>query len=146
MTPAWVIAGDSIVSIDGLTAGLAAAGSLALRETEIEHLDGAVIADLDVGRLEIAMHDAGLVRRFERLGNLPRDGEGFVKGNRALRDAIRERRPLHQLHHERRNAAGLLEAVDRGDVGMVERGQRLRFAVEARQAVSDPRPPKRAAP
>ena len=29
----------------------------------------------------------------------------------------------------------LLEAVDRGDVGMVQRRQRLRFAVEARQAV-----------
>jgi hypothetical protein len=29
-----------------------------LREAEVEHLDGAVGSDLDVGRLEIAMHDA----------------------------------------------------------------------------------------
>jgi hypothetical protein len=42
------------------------------------------------------MNDALLVRRFERLGDLPRDRDGFVEGNRTLCDAIRERRPLNQ--------------------------------------------------
>jgi hypothetical protein len=41
-----------------------------------EHLHDAVIADHDVGRLEIAMHDAGLVRDFESLGNLRSNGDG----------------------------------------------------------------------
>ena len=65
-----------------------------LRETEIQHLDRAVGADLDVGRLQIAMDDALLVRGFERLGDLLRDRQRLVERNRALRDAIRERRRL----------------------------------------------------
>ena len=44
-----------------------------LGETEVEHLHRAVGADLDVGRLQIAMDDALLVRRLERVGDLARD-------------------------------------------------------------------------
>ena len=43
----------------------------ALRQAEIEHFDGPVGPQLDVGRFEIAMDDALLVGRFERLGDLP---------------------------------------------------------------------------
>ena len=45
--------------------------------------------DLDVGRLEIAMDDALLVRRFEGVGDLPRDGERVVHRQRlaAMRSA-----------------------------------------------------------
>ena len=37
-----------------------------------------------------------------------------------LRDPIGERRPFDQLHDQRVQAAGILEAVDRGDVRMIE--------------------------
>ena len=47
------------------------------------------------------MDDALLVRRFERLGDLPRDRQRLVERNRALRDAIGERRPLDQFQDER---------------------------------------------
>ena len=66
-----------------------------LRQTEVEHLHRAVGADLDVGRLQIAMDDALLVRGFERLGDLlarsaaPRRAESAP---RAIRS--RERRRL----------------------------------------------------
>jgi hypothetical protein len=40
----------------------------------------AVVADLDVGRRQVAMNDAALVRGFERLGDLPRDGRRVVEG------------------------------------------------------------------
>ena len=43
-----------------------------LRQAEVQHLDHAVGRDLDVGRLQIAMDDPLLVRRFERVGGLPR--------------------------------------------------------------------------
>ena len=65
-----------------------------LRQTEIEHLDRAVVADLDVGGFQIAMDDPAFVRRFERIGDLPRDGDRFVNGDRSLGDAIGERRAL----------------------------------------------------
>jgi len=65
-----------------------------------------------------------------------RDGEGFVDGIAPC--AMRSRASAPQpFHHERVMPPGLLEAVDRGNVGMVERRQRLRFAVEAARR-SDP--------
>jgi hypothetical protein len=47
------------------------------------------------------MNDAGFVRRFQRLGDLPRDGQGFVKRNRSLRDPIGEGEPIDKLQDER---------------------------------------------
>ena len=48
------------------------------REAEVEHLHCAVGTHLDVGGLEIPVDDPLLVRRFERLGDLFRDGERLV--------------------------------------------------------------------
>ena len=91
-----------------------------LREAEIEHLHGPVRADLDVGRLEIAMDDALLVRRVERLGDLPRDRQRLVERDRTSCDAVGERLTLDQFHHERLHTSAVFEAVDGGDVRMVQ--------------------------
>jgi hypothetical protein len=37
------------------------------REPEVEHLDGAVGSELDVGRFQIAMNDPRVVNGFERV-------------------------------------------------------------------------------
>src|SRR5262249_10154674 len=50
--------------------------------------------------------------------------------DRSMLDAIREGRPLDQLHHERTNTVRLFEAVDVGDVGMVQCGERSGFPLE----------------
>ncbi len=81
------------------------------------------------------MDDALLVRRFERFGNLPGDGKCFVDRNRPLRDAVGKRRAFDQLHDESADAIRLLQPVDLRDVGMVQRGERLRLALEARQPI-----------
>ena len=47
---------------------------------------------------------------------------------------LRQARSLDQLHHQRAAPVALLQAVDRGNVGMVQRGQHLRFTPEARHA------------
>ena len=39
--------------------------------------------------------------------------------------------PIHKLHQQVIQAVGLAEVIDGDDVGMVEPGQRLRFAGEA---------------
>ena len=57
----------------------------------------------------------------------PGDGQGFVHRDRALRDALGERRPLDEFHHQRDRAIGLFESVNRGDVRMVQRGEDFRF-------------------
>ena len=46
--------------------------------------------------------------------------------------------------HERRDAADFFKAVDGRDVGMIQRGEHLRFALEAGQPIGDPRAKARA--
>ena len=142
-----IIAGDVIVGeCERVRAARTVRAASSFGQAEVQHLDRAVGRDLDVGRLQIAMDDAVLVRRFERLGNLPRDRQRFVDGQRAARDPVGERVALDQLQDERVDVAAVLEPVDRRDVRMVERGQHLRLAPEAREAIRIERQTRRAAP
>ena len=61
-------------------------------------------------------------------------GSASSSRNRAARDPLREILALDQLHDERVRAGRFLEPVDRGDVRMVQRGERLRLAFEPRDA------------
>ena len=56
------------------------------------------------------MDDAVLVRGFERVGDLPRNGKRFVERDGAVRDAIGQRRTVDQLEDE--GACDLFDAVD----------------------------------
>lgn len=114
-----------------------------LGEPEVEHLDGAVIADLDVGGLQVAVDDALLVRRLERVGDLPADRDGLVDGHGAASEAPREVFAFDQFHHERagarlagRHGGDRFHPVDLGDVRMVERGECFRFPLEAGEPVA----------
>ena len=70
-----------------------------------------------------------LVRGFQRLRNLLRDGERFIEGNRASLHPLRRIVTLDEFHDERVNATGLLRFRSiRGDVRMIERRERLRLA------------------
>ena len=71
------------------------------------------------------MNDALLVRDLKRFGNLLGNQQGFIDGYWALRDAVSERWAFDELHHQRAGAIGLLESVDLGNVGVVERGERF---------------------
>ena len=50
-------------------------------------------------------------------------------------EALVERRPFDELHDEGSRSAALLEAEDRGDVGVVELGEQLGLALEAGEAL-----------
>jgi hypothetical protein len=91
-----------------------------LRQSEVEHLHGAVLAHLDVGRLEIAMDDALLVRSFERLGNLSSDAQGLIDWYRPLGQAVGESRPLDEFHDEGEHTSPLLQSIESGDVLMIQ--------------------------
>ena len=58
-------------------------------------------------------------------------GSASSSGIAPLRDPLRQIVALDQLHHERRDAVGVLESVDGGDVRMIQRGEDFRFALEA---------------
>ena len=135
ITPRAVIAGDVIVGEFITSAVDALAGSSAFPEPEVQHLHHAVGADFDVGRLQIAVHDALLMRCFERLCDLLGDGQRLVQRYRSAGDALREIVALDQLHRQRRHARGSFDAVDLSDVRVVQRGQNLRFALKPSHAV-----------
>jgi hypothetical protein len=81
------------------------------------------------------MNDPLLMRSFESLSDLSRHRQRLVHRNRPLCDAIGERRPLDQLQHQRLDTLRLFKAVNRGDIGMVQRRENLSLAFEARKPV-----------
>ena len=77
------------------------------------------------------MDDALLVRGGEGVGDLRPELHHLVERQRALLQAIRERFALEQLHHQEVRVALVPDVEQRADVGVVERGDRLRLALEA---------------
>ena len=104
-----------------------------LREAEIEHLHRAVGLHLDVLGFEIAMHDASLVRSLERGGDLTRDPHRLLNRQGPAPQSLGERRSLDQFKDECVNARRRFEAVDCGDVRVIQRREQPRLAREARQ-------------
>ncbi len=125
---------DGAVARDRGRVGEIARGRLllpGLGEPEVEHLDGAVGPEPDVGRLQVAVEDALVVRGGERGGDLRRDRRDLVGRDRAAPDPLVEPLALDQLHDQRKMAVERLEPEQRGDVRMVERGEQPRLALEA---------------
>ena len=91
-----------------------------LGQSEIQHLHRAVRPQDDVARLQIAVHDALLVRVFERVGDLPGDLQRLIQGHGALPDSFRQCGTVHQLHHQVIGS----DVVKVADVGMIQRGHR----------------------
>ena len=81
------------------------------------------------------MDDTSFMGGFEGFGHLTGNGQGFIECNGSLRDPISECRPFDQFEHQRTDPISFLQTVDAGDVGMVQRGENLGFALEAGQAV-----------
>jgi hypothetical protein len=124
-----------VAPVTGAWSAIPDPGSSRLREPEVQHLDRAVRSHFDVRGLQVAMDDALFVRRFDRLGYLLRQRQRFVHRHRAGREAVRQRRSVDELHDERMRVTRIFESVNLCDVRMVERGQHVRFAFEACEAV-----------
>ena len=60
-----------------------------------------------------------------------RHGRSFMR----LPSSPGDDRALDQFHDQRTDATGVFEAVDRGDVGVVQQGEDLRIAAEPREAI-----------
>ena len=73
------------------------------------------------------MDDAALMGVIERINDLSRDGRRLVERQGPLSDLLCQRRPFHELHDE----VVVTHVVKRADVGMIERGDDLRFAGES---------------
>ena len=91
----------------------------------------AVCVDQHVGRLEVAVHDAGVVRVLQPVTDLTQVAPGGERVERTSVEDVAQRAAADQRHREECVAVADLEVIDREDVGMVELGQRLRLGLEA---------------
>ena len=117
------------------SAGSVLAGLERLGQAEVEHLDGPIRAQLDVGRLQIAMDDALLVRGLQGVGDLSRDIDRLVDRQRAVLEPLGERRSLDQLERRAPNGARLFDTVNPRDVRVIESGEHLCLALESRKSI-----------
>ena len=77
------------------------------------------------------MDDATFVRGFEGIGNLNCDFENLVAGKRLTGDEVLESFSGETLHHDEGVAFGLVNFVNRADVGMIESGSGAGFSLES---------------
>ena len=78
------------------------------------------------------MDDATRMRRLDGGGNLARQLQAFPGRDGTAHETFGKRGAPHQLEDQKRLAVGFLEAMNGGDVGMVEGGEQARLAREPR--------------
>src|SRR5712692_2631959 len=81
------------------------------------------------------MDDALRVRRLQRVSNLNPQLQHPLRLQRLSSDQVLQRLPVQKLHGDERLAFGLVNRVDRADVGVVERRSGLGFALESRKCL-----------
>ena len=104
-------------------------------QAEIDHFDVAVAPEHHVVRLEIAMHDALLVRRMESQRDLDGDVERFTDRQRTAADVLAQRRAVDKFHRDERRAVTLADVVDGQNMRVIERRGGSRFVREAAQTI-----------
>ena len=105
------------------------------RETEVEHLDLTATRDHDVRGLQVPMHDAFLVRGFERSRDLQRKTQRILDRQRTVFELALERLAFDELHREEPRAVVLVQPIDRRDVRVIQGCEQFGFALEACEAV-----------
>ena len=109
-----------------------------LRQPKIEDLGLPAGSQKNVGRFQVAMHDALVVGDIERIGNLDSDVEDLIQRKRMAVDLLGEAFAFEQLHGDEVLPIALLDGVDGADVGMVQPGGGARLLLEPLQSVCVP--------
>ena len=88
----------------------------------------------DVGRLQVTMDDAAIVRSLQGVGDLPRDRQRVTNGERTGCQPIGEGTSLHQLHDQELRTLLIFQTIERCDVWMGQTREDLRLAAKPRDA------------
>jgi len=87
-------------------------------------------SDEDVGRLDIPVDDAGVVRGLEAVEDLQAERDGALGRQPCLGESFLQRGTLEVLHHQERMAVALASVVDGADVWVIQRRRGLCLAPE----------------
>ncbi len=105
-------------------------------DAEVGELDVPLQVEHDVRRLDVAVHDTGVVREVERIAQLAHDVrrdvqlEAFLAVEEALQFLAAD-----ELHDQVGEVAFLAEVVDLHDIGVAQPRGGLRLADESRRVV-----------
>ncbi len=102
-----------------------------LGEAEVQDLRLPAIGHEDVGRLDVAMDDVLRVRGIERVRNLDPQLDELLGSERPPGDAMLQRLPFEELHHDKGLTRVLVDVVDRADVRVIQRRRGARLALKA---------------
>jgi len=108
-----------------------------LGQAEVGDLHAALFVEEQVLGLDVAVHEALLVRVFEGVANLRHDGQRLGGREPARLEKLPEIHAVHILHDDVVEAARFAEVVDINDVRMVELGEGARLAGVKRATKSE---------
>ena len=72
-----------------------------LGQPEVHHLHVPIRGEHDIGRVQISMHDAPLMRFSQGLGHLRGDLPGFSQSQRTFGKLLPQRLASHMLHRDK---------------------------------------------
>ena len=99
-------------------------------QSEIEDLCLAALGDENVRRLDVAVHDSFGMRRVERVGHFDGERKQSLGFHRLPVDAMFQGDAIQELHGDERLAVLLADVVNGADVGVIQSGCSLGFALE----------------
>ena len=112
-----------------------ALGADQLRQAEVQDLDPAVAGDEQIGRLDVAVHDAAFVRRGEPAGNLDRIVDHRARRQRPPVHPLAKRLADEQLGDDPGGAVVHADVVDRDDIRVIQAARRASFLFEPALAI-----------
>ena len=115
--------------------GGAAAFKAYFGEAEVENFGVATVGDENICRLDVSMDDALGVRGIQCVGYIDGDGEKKIEFHRSAGDGVLQRLAFKALHGDEGLAIFLADVVNGANVGMIQRGGGLRFALETREGL-----------
>jgi hypothetical protein len=109
-----------------------------LRQPEVQDLKLTPARQKQICRLDVPVHDALGMGRFQRIGNLDCQGHQHLHVHRLPGHLFRQRLPLQQLHHDEMPQFVPLNSVNGADIGVIQRRGRTRLALKALQQLAVP--------
>jgi len=91
--------------------------------------------DKNVCRLDVAVNDAFLMRRVERIRDLNPQYQEYFCLQWPPRDSVLEGHTAQKLHSDECLPVLIVNFVDRANVGMIQRGRSFGFALEAAESL-----------